>query len=145
MQMSTEITSAAQQKMDFMTLLVTELRNQNPLEPMDNQQMAAQLAQISQLELSEEMNTNLGTLNTTVSGMNSSFENALWMAKTDHAKSLLGKTVNFYEPTSGLTLEGTAKKLTFDAQGEPVLTIRDVDMGSGEYKISLNQVTGIQG
>ena len=142
--MATELVSAVQQKMDYMTLLMAELQNQNPLEPLDNQQMAAQLAQISQLELTEEMNSNLGNLNTTVSGMNTSFENALWMAQMDYAKSLLGKTVNFYEPTSGLTLEGTAKKLTFDSNGNPILTITGVESGSSEYTITLSQITGIQ-
>ncbi|MEN6306449.1 MAG: flagellar hook capping FlgD N-terminal domain-containing protein, partial [Anaerohalosphaeraceae bacterium] len=67
---------AASQKMDFMTLLVTELKYQNPLEPMDNQQMAAQLAQFSQLELTEGMNGNLQTMNETMTKMNTSFEGA---------------------------------------------------------------------
>lgn len=142
--MSMEITSASQQTLDYMTLLLTELQNQNPLEPMDNQQMASQLAQLSQLELTEEMNTNLGTLNTTVSGMNTSFENALWMAQMEYAKSLLGKTVSFYDAASGLSLTGTAKKLTFDTSGNPVLTITDVDSGTSTYKISLNQIIGIE-
>ena len=44
-------TSAVDQKLDYLTLLVTELQNQNPLEPMEQKDMAAQLAQFSQLEL----------------------------------------------------------------------------------------------
>ena len=63
-----EIISAAKQQMDFMKLLVTELQNQNPLEPMDNHQMAAQLAQFTQLDLSERMNNNLETINETIKG-----------------------------------------------------------------------------
>ena len=55
-----ELVSAGQQRLDFMTLLVTEMRNQNPLEPMDNQQMAAQLAQFTQLDLTEAMNGKIG-------------------------------------------------------------------------------------
>jgi flagellar basal-body rod modification protein FlgD len=34
----------------FMTLLVTQLRNQDPLEPLDNAQFIAQLATFSSLE-----------------------------------------------------------------------------------------------
>jgi flagellar basal-body rod modification protein FlgD len=139
--MATEVTSASQQTLNYMTLLITELQNQNPLEPMDNQQMASQLAQLSQLELTEGMNDNLSTLNTTVSGMNSSFENALWMAQMDYAKSLLGKTVNFYDSASGTELEGTVKKLTFDTSGNPVLTINSEEQ---DYKTSLSTITGIQ-
>lgn len=139
--MSTEVTSASQQTMNYMTLLITQLQNQNPLEPMDNQQMASQLAQLSQLELTEGMNTNLSNLNTTVSGMNTSFENSLWMAQMDYAKSLLGKTVNFYDSNSGMELEGKVKKLTFDTSGKPVLTI---DSQGQAYSASLNVITGIQ-
>jgi flagellar basal-body rod modification protein FlgD len=142
--MSTDVTSAGQQTLNYMTLLITQLQNQNPLDPMDNQQMAAQLAQFSQLELTEKMNTNLDTLNTTVGGMNSSFESSLWMAQLDYAKSLLGKTVNFYDPDSGKTLEATVKKLTFDSKGNPVLTVKTSGDGAGEYKISVSQIEGVQ-
>jgi len=141
--MSTDITSAAQQKIDYMSLLITELRNQNPLEPMDNQQMAAQLAQISQLELTEEMNTNLGTINSTMSTMNSSFEGSLWMAQVDYAKSLLGKTVSFYNTENGDVLEGQVKKLTFQ-NSQPVLTIHTSGQDAKDYTISVNQIEGIQ-
>jgi flagellar basal-body rod modification protein FlgD len=139
--MATEVTSAKQQTMDFMTLLITQLQNQNPLEPMDNQQMASQLAQLSQLQLTEDMNNNLSTLNTTVSGMNSSFESALIMSHANYAKSLLGKTVNFYDTASGATLQGTVKKLTFDSSGNPVLT---VNSDGQAYTTSLGKITGIQ-
>jgi len=127
--------------MNFMKLLITELQNQNPLEPMDNKEMASQLAQLSQLELTEGMNTNLGTLNKTVSGMNTSFEGALVMAKLDHAKSMLGKTVSFYDTASGIELLGSVKQLTFGKDGNPVLTIQS---GDHAYKATLNSITGIQ-
>lgn len=42
-------------KSDFMTLLVTQLRNQNPLEPLDNKDFIAQLSQFSSLEQLEGM------------------------------------------------------------------------------------------
>ena len=35
---------------DFMNLFVTQMRSQNPLEPMDNSQMVAQLAQFNNVE-----------------------------------------------------------------------------------------------
>jgi flagellar basal-body rod modification protein FlgD len=141
--MSTDITSAAQQKIDYMSLLITELRNQNPLEPMDNQQMAAQLAQISQLELTEEMNTNLETINSAMSDLKYSFEGSLWMAQVDYAKSLLGKTVSFYNTENGDVLEGQVKKLTFQ-NSQPVLTIHTSGQDAKDYTISVNQIEGIQ-
>ena len=42
--------SAQEQKADFLNLLVTELRHQDPLNPMDSQAFASQLAQFSTLE-----------------------------------------------------------------------------------------------
>ena len=44
---------------NFMTLLVTQLKNQNPLEPMDNSQMTAQLAQINTVSGIEQLNSTL--------------------------------------------------------------------------------------
>ena len=44
---------------NFMTLLVTQLKNQNPLEPMDNSQMTSQLAQINTVSGIEQLNSAL--------------------------------------------------------------------------------------
>jgi flagellar basal-body rod modification protein FlgD len=139
--MATEITTAKTQTMDYMTMLITQLKNQNPMEPMDNNQMASQLAQLSQLQLTEDMNGNLGTLNKTMTGMNTSFANSLWVAQADYAKSMLGKTVNFIDSASQTELQGTVKKLTFDSSGNPLLTINS---GSQAYTASLSNLTGIQ-
>ena len=39
--------SAAAEQNQFMTLLVTQLKNQDPLNPMDNAQLTSQIAQIN--------------------------------------------------------------------------------------------------
>jgi len=46
-------------KDEFLNLLVTQLSNQDPLNPMDNQQFASQLAQFSSLELLTNMRASL--------------------------------------------------------------------------------------
>jgi flagellar basal-body rod modification protein FlgD len=54
------LTSAATSQMgkdDFLLLLIAQLRNQDPLDPMDNSQFVAQLAQFSSLEQMENLNT----------------------------------------------------------------------------------------
>lgn len=50
----------------FLKLLVTQLQNQDPLNPMDNAQITSQMAQINTV-------TGLQTLNTSVQGLNAQF------------------------------------------------------------------------
>jgi len=53
------LTSAATKEMgkeDFLLLLITQLQNQDPLDPMDNSDFVAQLAQFSTLEQMENLN-----------------------------------------------------------------------------------------
>lgn len=50
----------------FLKLLVTQMQNQDPLNPMDNAQVTSQMAQINTV-------TGLETLNTTVQGLTSQF------------------------------------------------------------------------
>lgn len=49
--------SAAAQAQDFLKLLATQLAHQDPLEPMDNGEFVAQLAQFSSLEQAQNTNT----------------------------------------------------------------------------------------
>ena len=50
----------------FLKLLVTQMQNQDPLNPMDNAQITSQMAQINTV-------AGLGTLNTTVQGLGTQF------------------------------------------------------------------------
>ncbi len=92
-----EAISASKQKVDYMNLLVTQLQNQNPLEPVDNKDMAAQLAQFSQLEESEKMTTSLGALNST-------FSQVLKSSQLEYASGLLGNKISFEK--DGVTIVG---------------------------------------
>ncbi|ATJ84686.1 flagellar hook assembly protein FlgD [Halomonas beimenensis] len=47
----------------FMTLLVTQLQNQDPLSPMKNEEMTSQLAQINTVSGIEKLNESLGAIN----------------------------------------------------------------------------------
>lgn len=49
-------------KNEFLNLLVAQLNNQNPLEPQSNGEFIAQLAQFSQVEGIEKLNTSMGSL-----------------------------------------------------------------------------------
>jgi flagellar hook assembly protein FlgD len=81
----TQVTSAGDIQADYMRLLVTQLQNQNPLEPLDNNEMASQLAQFSQLQQLESMN--------------SSFAKVLAATERTYANSLIGREVSFISQT----------------------------------------------
>ena len=66
----------------FLQLLVTQLKNQNPLEPQGNGEFVAQLAQFSSLE-------GITTLNDTVSGI----AGAVGSSQALQASSLVGRSV----------------------------------------------------
>jgi flagellar basal-body rod modification protein FlgD len=66
----------------FLKLLVTQMENQDPLNPMDNSQMTSQMAQISTVQ-------GIGTLNTTVQGLNTQ----LVQMQALQGASLVGRNV----------------------------------------------------
>ncbi|URW96353.1 flagellar hook assembly protein FlgD [Pantoea agglomerans] len=51
----------------FLTMLVTQLKNQDPTNPMDNSQLTTQLAQINTLSGIEKLNTTLGSISGQIS------------------------------------------------------------------------------
>jgi flagellar basal-body rod modification protein FlgD len=59
-------------KDDFLRLLVTQLQAQDPLNPMDSTGFTAQLAQFSSLEQLQNINSSIGTLNTSQSVLTNS-------------------------------------------------------------------------
>ena len=75
----------------FLTLLVTQLKNQDPLNPLDNTEITSQLAQMSTVRGVEQLNTTL-----------SSLVDSLADTQAMQAASLIGKTV--LVPGSHLTL-----------------------------------------
>jgi flagellar basal-body rod modification protein FlgD len=79
-------TSQDLDKNAFLNLLVTQLQNQNPLEPMQDQEFISQLAQFSQLEQLENMSSTLATNSEVNYLMSQSIANTM-------ATTLIGKTV----------------------------------------------------
>lgn len=73
-------------KNDFLNLLVTQLRFQDPLEPMKDQEFVAQLAQFSQLEKLENMQSSLDTSTQINYVLSQTIANTM-------ATTLIGKTV----------------------------------------------------
>jgi flagellar basal-body rod modification protein FlgD len=117
----------------FLNLLVAQLKNQNPLDPFDNSQMMAQLAQFSQLEQTKQMATAMTT-----------FIKQQGAANATSLVALLGKHVTAQGSSVSLTsgtpstlafnLEAKASTVTvqvFNAAGVPVRTWNGTDQPAG--------------
>jgi flagellar hook assembly protein FlgD len=101
------LSKAGELQTQYLTLLVTQLRNQNPLEPMDNNDMTSQLAQISQLEQLE--------------AANAKFDRLLAAAEARHGAALIGQDVAFLPQEGEAPVVGTVTG--FDRTGDEPLVL----------------------
>jgi len=104
----------------FMALLVSQLKNQDPLEPTSNDQMLAQLAQFSSLEQLEELNDNLVGLAVLQQS------NAL-MDQLTSSSALIGQHVKYTDPGSGAEAWGDVTSVKI-SEGLAVLNIGGKDV-----------------
>ncbi len=111
---------------DFLKILTTQLNNQDPLKPVDNEQFVAQIAQFAALEQSRQMNVNI--------------ESLLQVQSSMQSVGLLGKTVDVNQ--NGFLLSGRVVALDV-ATGVPLLTITTAS-GSFQNNISLAQIQNIR-
>ena len=126
MDSSIVINSASDIQMNYMKLLITQLQNQNPLEPMDNNQMASQLAQFSQLQQLETMN--------------SSFADILSTTERNYDNSLIGKEISFVSANEAGTQEittGIVKEVINNLDGRTVLI-------AGNNTIAIDDVISVK-
>lgn len=101
----------------FMKLLVTQLQNQDPLEPTQNQEFVAQLATFSSLEQLEQLNDN------TVAGIALSQSNAL-LAQLTQSSALIGKSVGWIDAQTGAESSGIVDSVRI-IDGLAVLNVGD--------------------
>ena len=99
---------------DFLNIFLTQLNFQDPLEPVDNREFIAQLAQFSALELGNRSNENM--------------EGLLDVTSVNQAVSLLGKDVQVNNEDGGivigtvtaLRMQGTTPTLSINTANGPV-------------------------
>jgi flagellar basal-body rod modification protein FlgD len=87
---ATTQSTAAEAQDRFMTLLVTQMKNQDPLNPMDNAQVTSQLAQLSTV-------TGIDKLNGTLESLKSSYQASQSLQATSmigHGVLIPGSTVS---------------------------------------------------
>ncbi len=97
----------------FLKLLITQLRSQDPLNTMEDKEFIAQLAQFSALEQTSKMATGLDNM-------------ALSNASTQ-AMELIGKSIQYLDPSSGEVLEGKVDSVKLTSDG-PVLVVGATDL-----------------
>ena len=108
----------------FMELLVQQLKNQDPMSPMDNDKFIAQLTQLSELEGIQNLNENMVGLAMLQQG------NAL-MSQLTQSSALIGKDVTYFSPETGEERTGSVESVKIE-EGVAVLNIDgfDVPLGS---------------
>ena len=115
--------NAGQIRTDYLNLLVTQLRNQNPLEPLSNSEMASQLAQLSQLEQ--------------LASINSTFSKVFLGVQLTQARELIGQVVSFIPPGQEQEYWGKVDRVDV-ANGQARLWV-------GDYALELGEIRSVYG
>jgi len=122
-------TSAEDQSNRFLKLLVAQMSNQDPLNPMDSAQVTSQMAQISTVQ-------GVQTLNKTVSGLDSQFTQLQTMqgaALVGHDVATDGHTLRVDPAThkgdGGFELDSPATSVSVDILNPAGTTVGSVKLG----------------
>jgi flagellar basal-body rod modification protein FlgD len=112
---------------EFLTLLTTQLANQDPLNPMDDTQSVAQLAQFSQLQAQQNLEDSF-----------TSFDQNFGILQSS---GILGKNVVANDTSTGGSTSGTVSGISF-SNGTPSFSITD-SSGNVTTGHSLSQILSI--
>ncbi len=134
--------SAAEQQDRFMKLLVAQMKNQDPLNPMDNAQMTSQIAQINTVSGIEK-------LNTTVTSLLASFNNLQAQSATQlPGRSVLvsgtGLTLADGQAMGGVELAAAADAVTVDIVDAAGTTVRSLALGASSAGVRSFTWDGLQ-
>ncbi len=128
-------------KDDFLKLMLTQMKNQDPMNPMQSHEMAAQLAQFTSLEQLFNVNKNLENLGTKQDPL-AKFEALNFLGKSIRADSRqifhgAGESAN--ELRFNLGGDATSVKIKIsDEMGQPIKEIETGGMNKGLGKIVWN-------
>ncbi|NLV91201.1 MAG: hypothetical protein GX030_02250 [Firmicutes bacterium] len=109
----------------FLELLTVQLRYQDPMSPMSDQDFIAQMAQFSSLEQTQNL----------AEAMNRFTDSYMRISAVSQASSLLGREVQAVDPETGSTITGTVTRVTF-IDGEPQLHLE-------KHVISMRDITSV--
>ena len=111
---------------DFLKILTSQLNNQDPLKPVDNQEFVAQIAQFATLEQSRQLNVKIDEL--------------LSVQAATQSVGILGKTVDVNK--NGFLISGRVTALSFDS-GQPLLTVTTTG-GQFQNNVTMAEVINIR-
>jgi flagellar basal-body rod modification protein FlgD len=131
-------TNGVLDKDDFLNLLVTQLRHQDPLEPMDAQDFGAQLAQFSSLEQLQNINETLKSSVESNHLLNQGINNTMATTLIGSEVQANGNVVQWQgdDPVLFYTLPTGAQDMTITVYDSGGTAIRSMQLGSqaaGEY------------
>lgn len=122
--------SSADLQSNFLNLLVAQLQNQDPTNPMDNAQLTTQLAQISTLSGIENLNTTLGS----ISGQLTTSQSLQASTLVGHGVMIDGSAILVGSDSSttpfGLSLDAAATDATVTIKDSTGAVVRTVDLGA---------------
>lgn len=120
-------------KEDFLSLLVTQLKNQDPFEPMENGEFISQLAEFSSLEQAEKTSQSLSDL---ADLQYQSFQ----LQSLSEGSALIGKNVTYFNPETESELSGEVTGLEV-VEGRVTLKVNDHFVPLS-YLTKVNDTTG---
>jgi flagellar basal-body rod modification protein FlgD len=126
----------------FLKLLVTQLQNQDPMNPMDNAQLTSQMAQINTVAGIEKLNTSVNAIADKLGGLDNSaglaqlntslagLSGQMLQSQTLQGAALVGRPVLLQG--SGLLVENGAAQGVFDLGGSASAVRVDVLSANGQ-------------
>jgi len=131
---STNTTSkkGALDQADFLKIFVTQLKFQDPLEPLDNYQMASQMAQFSMVQSLNDMSASM-----------KSMESSQGTVNNLQAATLVGKKVEVKGSALSLS-QGTASEGSYQLDKPGKVTIKILDEKGSLVRVIESQVTDTQ-
>ncbi len=129
------ITSAAKDTLGkdaFLQLLVTQMRYQDPLDPMDNGEYLSQLAQFSALEQMTNVAEGLSSIMNVVDNIDTSL-------LVGQLASMIGQGVQWIDE-EGVAMEGSIKAVSI-SDGKP--SVVAVDAAGKQHKVIIGEITRI--
>lgn len=119
---------------DFINMMVTQLQNQDPMEPAKNEQLLAQMSQIGQLQSQQELTANQKLLTTSIQTM-------VLQNNIGAASNLIGKDVKGVGPSDA---QGNSTEVSGTVEGVTISDGKVLLKLSTNVSLALEKVTDVE-